>query len=119
MPQSFLGRDNWAPNGFVNPADERIQDFYTEQGQLPQLYSYVEPYNGRQIADFTGNSFGYIPTEIELASAVALRNMMAVTGETPFTPDDPQQNQILQQLYQGTAQFWEDIRNASGTAGSY
>ncbi len=114
---AFLGRKNWKPDGFVSKADEQVQEYYTRAGSLPPAlaYAYSLPSYGGQ-ADMTGNEIGWIPTETEIGSAIALRNMAEVSGgATPVQVDDPQQNQILQSLYASTAAFWEDIRRASGT----
>ena len=117
---AFLGRNNWQPDGFVSEQDAHVQEFYTRTGSLPAIeaYTYGLPYAGRCVADFTGNAYGWVPTEYEVGAAIALRNMMEVEGgEIPVQEMDPQQNQILQNLYAQTAAFWEDLRNASGTVG--
>lgn len=117
---AFLGNDNWAPNGFVNAADEKCtHDSYANSLVIPGMfYAYNFPFYGRQDGDesFGGNSYQYIPTELPVVTAVTMRNM-ASAGELPVQTNDIGMSQLLQSLYQKTAQFWQTIRDASGTGG--
>lgn len=118
---NYAGMYGWEPNGYVSELDELNQNYYTAHG--PQVvaneYSYLFPFNGRQNGDehYKGNQYGYVPTEIEIASAIALRNMSALNQEAPYTQNDPAQNQLIQQMYTHTAELWQDIARYNGTWG--
>lgn len=118
MPDNFLGNPTWEPQGFVDPMDEYVMRWqYANSLVIPGMfYAYKFPFDGRQNADesFGGNSYQYIPTEVQVNAAIAMRNM-ASAGELPIQTNDPGMTQLLQSLYQRTAQFWQDIRNAAGT----
>lgn len=118
MPDNFLGNPTWAPNGFVDPMDEWVQNYPIRNALVvPALYyAQILPFDGRCIGDegYGGNSYQYIPTEVEVGAAVAMRNM-ASAGELPIQTNDPGMTQLLQSLYSRTSQFWQDIRNAAGT----
>lgn len=118
MADNYLGNPTWAPGGFVDAMDEYVmhQQFANSLVIPGMFYAYNFPFNGRQIADesYGGNSYQYIPTEVEVGAAIAMRNM-ASAGELPIQTNDPGMTQLLQSLYQKTAQFWQDIRNAAGT----
>lgn len=109
----------WDVNGFVDNVDESHQNYFTRHGPQVVAFSYAQkfPFDGRQEADFQRNTYGYVPTELEIASAVAIRNMMALNGEYPRQQNDPTQNQIIQQLYTHTAELWADVARYNGTWG--
>ena len=118
MADSFLNNPTWAPQGFVDPMDEYVMQWHVANAavQPAMFYAYRYPFDGRQNGDetFGGNSYQYIPTEVQVSAAIAMRNM-ASAGELPVQNNDPGMTQLLQNLYQRTAQFWQDIRNAAGT----
>lgn len=118
MADDFLNRPTWAPGGFVEPMDEYVMQWGISNSLVwpAQFYAYRFPFDGRQNADesFGGNSYQYIPTEVQVNAAIAIRNM-ASAGELPTQSNDPGMTQLLQSLYQKTASFWSDIRNAAGT----
>lgn len=111
----------WAPNGYVDVQDESQQNYYTRHGPQVVACAYAQnyPFDGRQRGDesYQQNSYGYIPTELEIASAVAIRNMSALNGEYPRQGNDPTQNQIIQTLYANTASLWQDVARYNGTWG--
>lgn len=115
---NFLGRENWQPDGFISAEDERIQNYFVEQSPLTlnMFYSYRLPFYGRFVADesFGGNSYQYIPTELQIGTAVTMRNS-ASAGEYPLEEQPLGMSQMLQTLYDKTAQFWQRIRDAAGT----
>src|SRR5256885_2985623 len=116
MPD-FQNWSNWAPNGFVSSEDEyALQDAYAKRnlGLVCQYYSYITPFEGRYIADETygGNAFQYIPTEVQVGAAVALRNM-AEAGGLPVQTTDPGMNQLISSLYQRTVSFWPNVRQTN------
>lgn len=119
MGENFLGIDNWAPNGFVDEEDERtMRNHYAHSIMIPGMYyAAVFPFDGRQNGDesFGGSSYQYAPTEIAIGSAITARNM-ASAGEFPVQENAPGMSQLVQSLYQRTTQFWQNIRNASGTS---
>lgn len=114
----FLENPTWAPQGYVSGADEQAMQRAYQGIQMAGLhYSYgvmfsSDPYAGDE--GYGGDAFQYIPTEIEVGAAVAMRNM-SEAGELPVHTNDPGMAQLLQSMYQRTAQFWQDIRAASGT----
>lgn len=118
MPDNFLGVPTWAPGGYVSEADEAAMQRAYQGIQMAGLrYSYGvmfsdDPYAGDE--HYGGDAFQYIPTEVQVAAAIAMRNM-SEAGELPVQTNDPGMAQLLQSLYQRTAQFWQDIRAASGT----
>jgi|SRR5689334_17999747 len=118
MPDNFLGVGTWSPGGYVDPMDEYVQNYPIANALVVpgMLYSYIVPFDGRYDADesYGGNSYQYIPTEVQVNAAIAIRNM-ASAGELPLQTNDPGMTQLLQSLYQRTSQFWRDIRNAAGT----
>jgi len=118
MPDLFLDNPTWAVNGFVSQEDEAaMQEKYVESlGIVNMFYAYNLPFDGRQIADesFGGESFQYIPTEVQVGAAIAMRNMMEA-NELPIQSNDPGMTQLLQSLYQNTTSFWQNIRQAAGT----
>lgn len=118
MADDFLNRPTWSPNGYVSSADEYVQEWHIGNALVwPMMfYSYKFPFDGRQHADeyYGGNSYQYIPTEVQVNAAIAIRNMSSA-GELPTQSNDPGMTQLLQSLYQKTASFWQDIRNAAGT----
>lgn len=117
----FLGIDTWAPQGYVSAKDEQVMYYHsvTANVRIRELaYSWNNNFTaaGRDRGDevYGGNSFQYIPTEVEVGAAIAMRNM-ATADVLPVQANSPGMAQLLQSLYQRTAQFWQDIRNASGT----
>lgn len=119
MPDDFLGRPTWEPGGFVSTEDELAQHAaYAGSIRMAAMnYAYNVPFGSnadRGDEIYGGDSFQYIPTEIEVGAALAMRNM-ASAGELPVHTNDPGVQQLLQSIYQNTARFWQDIRNASGT----
>lgn len=118
MPDNFLGNPNWAPQGYVDGMDEYVMKWHYANSavQPTAFYSYNLPFDGRYVGDesFGGNSYQYIPTEVQVNAAIAMRNM-ASAGELPVQNNEPGMTQLLQSLYQKTASFWQDIRNAAGT----
>jgi hypothetical protein len=118
MSDDFLNRPTWSPGGFVSAQDEYVQEWHISNALVwPMMfYAYRFPFDGRQNADeyYGGNSYQYIPTETQVNAAIAMRNM-ASAGELPTQSNDPGMTQLLQSLYQKTAQFWSEIRGASAT----
>jgi hypothetical protein len=118
MGDTFLNRETWAPGGFVSPMDEYVQQHAISNALVwpMNFYAYRYPFDGRQLGDesYGGNSYQYIPTEVQVNAAIAIRNM-ASAGELPTQSNDPGMTQLLQSLYQKTASFWSDIRSAAGT----
>lgn len=118
MADNFLGNSTWAPNGFVNPMDEYVQNYPIRNALVvPTLfYSYNLPFYGRCVGDesYGGNSYQYVPTELQVHTAITMRNMASV-GQMPFQEKAPGMTQLLQSLYQRTSQFWQNIRDAAGT----
>lgn len=119
MSDEFLGRDNWQPQGFVSPGDEQaMQEAYLRGPRMArEEYAYNTLFTAhadKADESFNGSTFQYIPTEIEVGAAIALRNM-GTAGELPIQENAPGMAQLLQGIYKSTAAFWQDIRNASGT----
>jgi hypothetical protein len=120
VADNFLNDPTWAPQGFVSAADEA--DMYyaavNRNIRIPgMLYAQNVPFtkdadHGDEV--YGGDSFQYIPTETQVAAAVTMANMMTA-GELPVQSNDPGMNQLLQSLYQRTADFWNQLRQASGT----
>jgi len=120
MADNYLSDPTWAPNGFVDEGDEAAQQAaYAGSVRMVEMrYSWSNNF-AKATADhgdetYGGDSFQYIPTEIEMGAAIAMRNL-ATAGELPVQSNDPGMAQLLQSLYQRTAQFWQDLRQASGT----
>lgn len=119
MPD-FLNGWPWAPGGFVSDADE--QDMYyahVARNERVPMMLYAWNINFTSNADhgdesYGGDSFQYIPTEVQMGAAIAMQNM-AQAGELPVQSNDPGMNQLLQSLYQKTSDFWDEMRQASGT----
>ena len=116
----FLGDPTWAPQGFVSEEDERVMYYHAVTANVlirEMAYAYNLPFTAhadRGDEVYGGDPFQYIPTEVQVGAAIAMRNM-AAAGELPVHAESPGMAQLLQSLYQRTAQFWQDIRNASGT----
>ena len=116
----YLNDWGWAPQGFINAQDERDMAYrhVACNERMPMLaYAYALPFTehadkGDEV--YGGDSFQYIPTEVQMGAAIAMRNL-AEAGELPIQTRDPGMNQLLQSLYQRTADFWGMIRQASGT----
>lgn len=118
MGDNYLGVSTWAPNGFVDPMDEYVQNYPINNALVVPMmfYSYNLPFNGRMKGDesYGGNAYQYIPTEVQVQTALTMRNAASV-GQLPLQENPPGMTQLLQSLYQKTSSFWQDIRNAAGT----
>lgn len=116
----FLNNPTWSPGGFISPGDEADMHYaaVAANERIPMmLYAWNNPFSAN--ADhgdetYGGDSFQYIPTEVQMGAAIAMQNM-AQAGELPVQSNDPGMNQLLQSLYQRTADFWTELRQASGT----
>lgn len=122
---SFGGESQlWSPSGYVDMEDEIAQNRIMVYGPFAsaQRYAWEFPFDGRQNGDETAlesYQWGWIPTETQVASAVALQNMGNHRGEVPYTQNDPLQNQLLQAIYRSANQFWQETRNTNGTGWGY
>jgi hypothetical protein len=116
----FLNLWPYAPQGFVSEQDEAdmyYRSILCNEAVVGLSYAQnvcfsADPYVSDE--KYGGDSFQYIPTEVQVASAIALRNM-ATAGELPVQNNAPGMTQLLQSLYQRTSEFWQQIRQASGT----
>ena len=120
MADDFLNRPTWEPQGFVSQADERDMYYASvlRNVRIPMMrYEYNvcfsdDPYKSDEA--YGGDSFQYIPTEVQMNAAIAMRNM-AEAGELPVQSNGPGMTQLLQSIYQRTSDFWTQVRQASGT----
>jgi hypothetical protein len=120
MADRYIGNPTWAEQGFVSPEDEDRMHWQYVQNNIAMVglrYAYDvcfsnDPYKGDEV--YGGDAFQYIPTEVEVGAAIAMRNM-STAGEAPIQTNDPGMTQLVQGIYQNMARFWQDIRNASGT----
>lgn len=132
-PQKFLSggistpfgvNQAWSPSGYVSLQDEIAQNRLLENGPFAyaQNYAWSFPFNGRQNGDehaLVSYQWGWIPTEMQVASAVALQNIGSHAREIPYTQSDPLQNQLLQAIYRSANQFWQEVRLENGTGWGY
>ena len=111
-PLDFLGVP-WAVGGFVDPADERAQQaaldnpFAAQQGYL--LDTMI---SGADAGDevFEPNVFAFIPTEYQVAAAIAAANMQALqTASDPVQTQGPGLAQLTQSLYKQAASLWQEL----------
>lgn len=113
-PQPFVGLDNWAPDGFVDPMDEYAQSMALINPYLAaQLWSRNAAFKDKGDESFGGSSYAYIPTEAQVGAAIAVANF-TVAAQGPVQSQDPQMNQLIQSLYQQANQFWIQLRNSRG-----
>ena len=114
MANTFLGLLPWAPGGHVSAQDERAE-----------AAALVNPFtDGRfylhDLADTADwgdehhetNTFAYIPTEMQVAAALAALNMQTNATITPVQYNDPSLSQLSQSLYAQASQLWQEIAAA-------
>lgn len=142
-PQEYLASDNyalfgqsqsWAPQGYVDGTDEIVQNRYMASGPFSWATQYAwsapfSPQYGRSGQALVGDTqalqsyeWGYIPTEQQLASAVALQNIGNLVNhgvEIDKQQIDPMQNQLIQAIYRSANSFWQDVRISNGTGWGY
>jgi hypothetical protein len=114
MSDNFLGLLPWAPGGYVSAEDERA-----EQLALANPYWYQRVYL-HQAADtldhgdetFQTNTFAYIPTEIQVAAALATMNAQIMATPDPVTDRTPALAQLTKSLYAQASDLWREIAAA-------
>lgn len=99
--------------GFVDGKDERAQQlalvnpWITDLGDEYVVLAYHAD-QGDEV--YEPNCFAYIPTEYELAAAVAVLNMQALQqANEPLQTRSPQLAQLTQSLYQQAAALWREL----------
>lgn len=107
----FGGMFGWEPAGLVSSQDERAM-----------AAALVNPYQDGQrylhdLADFADhgdechepNTFGYIPTEMQVGAALAALNMQVIATAEPIQDRTPTLAQLSQSLYSSAADLWREI----------
>jgi len=111
MSDNFLGMPPWAPGGYVSDDDERA-----EQLALANPYQFQARYlhNAADTLDhgddlFDPNTFAWIPTEIQVAAALAVLNAQTMATPSPVTDRTPGLAQLTKSLYAQAADLWREI----------
>lgn len=105
----------YAPNGFVDSQDQRALDLALVNPWLSdQVELYATLAAGLDQGDevFEPNVFAYIPTEQQVAAAIAVANMQAnnATGLSPQSQQtSPRLAQLTQSLYRQAAALWSEL----------
>lgn len=113
----FMGW-GYAPNGFINPADERAQHaammnpWYESQkfleSELPGLAGDEH---------YQTNTFGWIPTEQQVAAGIAVINMQADVNQGPYETKSPALAQLIKSLYDNASSLWQTIYRVDASGG--
>ena len=104
----------WAPNGAVSAQDEQAQALalvnpWTDQGRY--LHDAADTLDhGDETHEV--NTFAYIPTEIQVAAALAALNMQVMSTPEPIQQQGPSLAQLSQSLYAQAGQLWQEIAAA-------
>lgn len=118
-PGWFMGTP-YVPQGFVDPQDEAAQQLALVNPWLAcQSWEYegVACHLDKGDEAFEPNVYAYIPTEYEVAAAVAVANMQALQqAGDPVQTRTPALAQLTQSLYQQTAALWQEL-SAADTGG--
>lgn len=110
MPNGDFMGWGYAPNGFLSAEDERAQ----HAAMLNPWYE-SQKFLEAELAGLAGdehyepNSFGWIPTELQVASAAAMVNNQLDTNQGPYQTNDPKLSQLIKGLYSSAASLWQDI----------
>ncbi len=111
MADNFLGMLPWAPGGFVSAEDEQA-----EQLALANPYWFQQRYlhaagDTLDHGDVTvqPNTFAYIPTETQVAAALADKNMQVMATPEPVMDRTPALAQLTKSLYAQAADLWREI----------
>lgn len=107
----FGGMFPWEPAGLVSSQDERAM-----AAALNNPYTLSQRYL-HDLADFADhgdechepNSFAYIPTEVQVASALAVLNMQVMNTPEPVADRTPTLAQLSKSLYSSAADLWREI----------
>lgn len=111
MFQQFAGMLPWGPSGIVNAEDERAM-----ASALNNPYTYGAQYlhdaadqldHGDECHE--PNVFGFIPTETQVAAALAALNMQVMNTPEPVMDRTPTLAQLSQSLYSSAADLWREI----------
>ena len=114
MSDSFLGMLPWAPGGYVSAEDERaeqlalVNPFWDQRRYLHAAGDTLD--HGDEV--FQPNTFAYIPTEIQVAAALAVMNMQVMTTPEPVMDRTPALAQLTKSLYAQAADLWREIAAA-------
>jgi|SRR6185437_10519302 len=112
---NFLGEWPYGANGFVNEMDERAQAYRQINPQLvDKHWSYNLAFKDLGDEHYGGSSYAYIPTNFQLISALEMLNRNA-PNEEPYHFNEPSMNNLLQGIYGGLSQLWNNIRKSTGT----
>lgn len=114
----FAGLWPWEPDGAVSEADERAQALALVnpyQDQAGYLYAAGATLDhGDETHE--QNVFAYIPTEQQVAAALAVLNMQIMSTPEPVADRTPSLAQLSKSLYAQASQLWGEIA-AADTAG--
>lgn len=104
----------WAPSGVISEQDEKAQALALEtpwRYQTDYLYAAADTLDHGNESIET-NTFAYIPTEIQVAAALATLNMQVMTTPYPVMDRSPSLAQLSQSLYAQAADLWKEIAAA-------
>lgn len=111
-PLDFLGVP-YGVGGFVDPMDEQAQQVALDNPWAAcQGYALDTMVSGADAGDetFEPNVFGYIPTEYQVAAAIAVANMQALqSASDPVETRSPGLAQLTQSLYKQAAGLWQEL----------
>lgn len=113
----------WEENGFTDVMDEMVMQRALINTQLAvQRFEYSNNFifaQGTSFMDigdewYGGATFAYIPTEMQIGSAIALMQRHS-PNEGPVYYDDPGMNSLLNGLYRNAQDFWKELAQANST----
>lgn len=113
-PGWYMG-EPYVPGGFVDARDEQAQALALVNPWLDALgneYGILAAHLDQGDEVYDTNTFGYIPTEQQVAAAIAVANMqaLAAAGVTePTQTRSPQLAQLVKSLYQQSAALWQEL----------
>lgn len=112
IPGSLFGAP-YAVGGFVDPHDEMAQQLALVNPWLSDqknLYGVLELGLDQGDEVFEPNTFAYIPTEQQIAAALAVANMQAMLqASAPVQERTPALRQLTSSLYQQAAALWQEL----------
>lgn len=104
----------WAPQGAVSAQDEKAQALALVNPWTDQAAYLTAAADTLDHGDETHepNTFAYIPTEMQVAAALAALNMQVMSTPSPVEQNGPSLAQLSQSLYNQAGQLWQEIAQA-------
>lgn len=107
----FAGLWPWEPNGAISAEDEQAQAAALVNPWTDQALYLHDAFDTLDHGDETiePNVFAYVPTEQQVAAALAVLNMQVMTTPDPVVDRQPSLAQLSQSMYAQAADLWQEI----------